>query len=421
MEKERIQVLENQIDVLTKEKEALSKNEEMFRALIGTSVGEIGQDFFNNIVIKLAEWLNTDCIILGQFAGKNKVVAVPMYLDGKIIQDFSYDLQDTPCDLTTKKGYCIYEENVLPLFPKSKDLISIGAQGYVGTALYNKNGEPSGVLCAISRNKLQLPPKAKEILGIVGARVTAEIERKKAYLDLEISEAKLKEANAAKDRLFSIIAHDLINPFNAILGFSELLLENISINNLDMIRKYALAINDSSNKSLTLLQNLLEWSRVNADRIAFNPENFNLADIFKSVIDFLNNSALQKKITLSQTVKSDLNIFADKNMIATIIRNLVSNAIKYTHSDGKITLSATIENNETKISVSDTGVGIKSADAEKLFSIENNISIPGTNNEKGTGLGLIICKEYVKKHNGEIRVDTEVGKGSIFSFTIPNV
>ncbi|NQU86944.1 MAG: HAMP domain-containing histidine kinase [Mariniphaga sp.] len=402
---------------LKKQVSAFESNEKMFHALVETAVGDIGQDFFNNIVIKLSEWLNAECVIIGQLVEENRVEGFPMYLDGEFIQGFSYTLKNTPCDLTSKKGYCVYTDKLNQLFPESKDVQDLQALGYVGTALYNKEGEPNGILCAMSRKKLQLPPQAEDIMRIVGARITAEIERNKAKKELEISESKLKLANAAKDRFFSIIAHDLKSPFNSIIGFSELLLSDIKNNNFENIDQYAQFINDVSNQSYNLLKNLLDWSMIQTGNIDFKPEKFNLSVLFDDVLIFLQNPANQKNIKLNTSIDPDFEIFADENMITTILRNLVSNAIKYTEN-GEITIAAKKENNKIKLSVSDTGIGIKPEDIEKLFQIENNFSTAGTNNEKGTGLGLMLCKEFTEKHKGEIWVESELGKGSKFNFTV---
>ena len=200
--KKRIKKLQEQNDILKKEKEAFENNEKMLHALVETAVGDIGQGFFNNIVIKLSEWLNTECVILGQIVGDNKIEAIPMYLDGEIIQGYSYNLKGSPCDLATRRGYCSYDENIIQLFPEDKDLVDIRANGYVGTALYNEKGEASGVLCAISREKLQLPPQAQDIMRIVGARVTAEIERIK---EKGISSRELKRYHRTISELISRI------------------------------------------------------------------------------------------------------------------------------------------------------------------------------------------------------------------------
>ena len=420
-EKEEILTLQKRIEILENEKIGFKNNEQMFHALVETAVGDIGQDFFNHIVIKLSEWMKAECVIIGKVLDGNRVEALPMYLDGKIIHGYSYELKGTPCDLTTKKGFCTYENNVINLFPEDKDLVDIKAEGYVGAALYNKNGEPNGVLCAISRNKLDLPPQAEDIMRIIGARVTSEIERTKTQTALKISERKLKESNMSKDKFFSIIAHDLKAPFNSLLGFSELLVKEIQSNNLVYIKKYAHLIHKVSNQSYSLLNNLLDWSLAQTGGMKFNPEKVNFTEMSNELIDYFNNIAQNKKISIKSTINSNLELVADRNMLTTIIRNLLSNAIKYTPQDGEITISATKDIKETNISIKDTGVGIKTEDLGKLFKIEEASSTRGTENEKGTGLGLILCCDLVEKHNGKIWVESKVGSGSLFSFTIPRI
>jgi len=294
-EKEEILTLQKRIEILENEKIGFKNNEQMFHALVETAVGDIGQDFFNHIVIKLSEWLKAECVIIGKVLDGNRVEALPMYLDGKIIHGYSYELKGTPCDLTTKKGFCTYENNVINLFPEDKDLVDIKAEGYVGAALYNKNGEPNGVLCAISRNKLDLPPQAEDIMRIIGARVTSEIERTKTQTALKISERKLKESNMSKDKFFSIIAHDLKAPFNSLLGFSELLVKEIQSNNLVYIKKYAHLIHKVSNQSYSLLNNLLDWSLAQTGGMKFNPEKVNFTEMSNELIDYFNNIAQNKK------------------------------------------------------------------------------------------------------------------------------
>lgn len=245
--------------------------------------------------------------------------------------------------------------------------------------------------------------------------------RKKIEIALKESETEQKVLNATKDKFFFIIAHDLRNPFHSIIALSQILIHDIHDKEHDEIEKTINLIHDVSSKSYKLLENLLQWALAQKGEITFKPEHFNLLDLFNSEIDFLFNLALQKNISLSLSIKPDLEVFADKNMIVTIVINLVSNAIKFTHHGGAITVVARANIDETKISVIDTGMGMKPKDVEKLFKIENAQSTRGTDNEKGTGLGLILCKEFTEKHNGKIWVESEVGKGSLFNFTIPTV
>lgn len=189
--------------------------------------------------------------------------------------------------------------------------------------------------------------------------------------------------------------------------------------NFENIHEYAKYIKEVSNQSFSLLNNLLEWSLSQKGSLQFNLELINLNDFLTDLINYLNNISSVKKITIHYDIKENLKIMVDKNMMTTIIRNLVSNGVKYTPEGGQIKISAASTPKETTISVTDTGIGIKPENLNKLFKIEETISTLGTENEKGTGLGLILCYDFVKKHNGKIWAESEFGNGSKFSFTIP--
>ena len=246
-------------------------------------------------------------------------------------------------------------------------------------------------------------------------------ERKKAEAKILQNEALLRELNATKDKFFSIIAHDLKSPFNAIIGFSNLLSEQMKERDYDGIEEYADIIQNSSIRAMSLLSNLLEWARSQTGKMDFQPENFELVSLIKEVIGISNDMAQQKSITIVQELPHDLNVYADKSMIATILRNLVSNAVKFTNLGGTIVISSEQASNGPVIAVADNGIGIASQALEKLFRIDQNISTKGTQNELGTGLGLILCKEFIEKHNGRIWAESEFGNGSKFCFTIPKI
>ena len=244
-------------------------------------------------------------------------------------------------------------------------------------------------------------------------------ERKRLEKALKESEARLWELNATKDKFFSIIAHDLRGPFNTILGFSDILVERTREKNYEDVEKFALIIQQSSHLAMELITNLLEWSRLQTGRLKFNPEYMDFTQLIKSVAQLLNNSAHQKAITIYIEAPDNLTVFADKAMMGAILRNLISNAIKFTHLDGEIVVSAQPEKDQLNVMVADNGVGIKKGAIDKLFVLEESHSTQGTQNEKGTGLGLILCKEFIEKHGGEIRVESEPGNGSKFYFNIP--
>jgi two-component system, sensor histidine kinase and response regulator len=239
------------------------------------------------------------------------------------------------------------------------------------------------------------------------------------HLKLYQQKNELQKLNAEKDKFFSIIAHDLKSPFNSIVGFSQLLVENVGNNDFDGIEKYAEIILNSSERAMELLTNLMEWSQAQTGRMEFNPEFIDILHFMNDITPIFENIAGQKSISIEMDLPASAIIFADKAMISTVMRNLITNAIKFTKPGGKIIISVTEAPNEVMISVTDSGIGIPRNRIDKLFHIYESYSTPGTQNEKGTGLGLVLCKEFIKKHGGNIHVKSEVGKGSVFSFTIP--
>lgn len=245
-------------------------------------------------------------------------------------------------------------------------------------------------------------------------------ERKRVEGALQESEARLRDLNATKDKFFSIIAHDLKNPFNNILGFSELMLESLKDKDYSDLEKLATTIHLSSKRAMDLLTNLLEWSRVQTGRIKFEPENIGIVFMIRQAIELFNEAALEKSITISAKLPLNTIAFADPAMISTVLRNLISNAIKFTHPGGAVVISTRQNQDDLEVSVSDTGIGIAKELIAKLFRIEETYSTAGTRKEQGTGLGLVLCREFVERHGGRIRAESEFGKGSTFSFTLPH-
>jgi two-component system sensor histidine kinase/response regulator len=246
-------------------------------------------------------------------------------------------------------------------------------------------------------------------------------ERKVAEQKLKENEAHLFELNATKDKFFSIIAHDLTGPFHSIIGFSDLMADQISRQDYEGLERYISIIQNSAQMALDLLRNLLEWSRTQTGKVEFNPEYFELVKLISDVRKLISGSAEQKSISIFLELPHNLPVFADKAMISTVLRNLISNGIKFTNPGGKIVIYTEQENDQLIISVADNGVGIKPEAIDKLFKIEESYSTVGTRNEKGTGLGLLLCKEFIEKHDGELKVESAEGKGSIFRFSIPQL
>jgi two-component system sensor histidine kinase/response regulator len=230
---------------------------------------------------------------------------------------------------------------------------------------------------------------------------------------------ELKELNATKDKFFSIIAHDLKNPFNTMMGFTELLLDNLPDYTLEKLTEFIGILHETAKQSYALLENLLEWSRTQTGSLQMNPESIDLYTVAEENISLLTNLATKKKIILNNDLQPKSVVYADSNMVRTVIRNLISNAVKYTREGGSITIDAGLKEGFYEVSVADTGIGIKPENLQKLFRIDINYSTRGTADESGTGLGLILCREFISKSGGKIWVESEYGKGSTFKFTLP--
>lgn len=237
--------------------------------------------------------------------------------------------------------------------------------------------------------------------------------------EIKNNELRLIELNASKDKLFSIIAHDLNSPFNSIVGFSELMIEKANEKNYSSVNEIAKIILDSSCVAMNLLSNLLSWSQMEMGRMPFNPEYFDISTIFIETTTLIQPTAEQKSIQIENKISPETQVFADRKMVNTVLRNLLSNALKFTKIGGKVVISAVSSKNEVTFTIADNGVGIPKEKIDKLFSIDDNISTLGTSQEVGTGLGLLLCKEFIDKNNGKIRVESNEGTGSSFIFTLP--
>ena len=256
------------------------------------------------------------------------------------------------------------------------------------------------------------------LIGLIG--ISRDITKvKQLELELRNRESLLEELNATKDKFFSIIAHDLRTPFNSILGFSNLLADQVKNKEYENLEKYAAIIQESSARSMSLLTNLMQWAQSQGTRMKFNPENFDIVSLIKEMAELFVNSASQKSIKILCELPQSRNIFADKGMISTVVRNLISNAIKFSFQGGEILLTCNQEQNELTLSIADHGIGMDQETIKGLFRIDANKSKSGTLNEMGTGLGLILCREFVDKHQGKIWAQSEEKKGSVFHFTIP--
>lgn len=259
------------------------------------------------------------------------------------------------------------------------------------------------------------PFQQEEVLARINAHLTIRIQKK------ELSELnrQLSESNITKDKFFSVIAHDLKNAFFPLFSYPDLLTRSIDHKDYGNVRKYAGNIKEHIENSYKLMENLLNWSRVQTGTMDFRPRVILLYKVGLRCVALLSENANQKGIALSYTIDRDICVWADPDMTDTVLRNLISNAVKFTDSGGRITVSARSFNEEVEISVSDTGIGIGEENLPKLFRIDQVLKKEGTAGERGTGLGLILCREFVEKNKGKISAESELGKGTTFRFTLP--
>ncbi|MEW5846488.1 MAG: ATP-binding protein [Bacteroidota bacterium] len=256
--------------------------------------------------------------------------------------------------------------------------------------------------------------------NVLEAELTAKnIEIKRQKEEIDIQRKELEQLNQMKDKFFAIIAHDLKNPFSTVLSLSELLAKEFASFDQNNLQMFIEQIYKYSNKTFNLLENLLQWSMLQTGRLTPKPQMANLADVINDTVDLLKGNAINKSINLYWASPTDAFAFFDVNMITTVVRNLISNAIKFTPQNGEVVVRVDAEPEFYKISVTDTGVGMTNDTIQKLFRIDSNPTTLGTNEESGTGLGLILCKEFVEKNGGTIGVRSEVNKGTTFYFTVP--
>jgi signal transduction histidine kinase len=233
------------------------------------------------------------------------------------------------------------------------------------------------------------------------------------------SERELKELNTTKDKFFSILAHDMKNPIGGFKLLSILLVDQYNDLTDDEVFESLKAIEQSAKSVYSLFENLLNWSRSQTGMIKYNPSKEDLYQVVLNCISQLKTLSKQKNIRITHSFKLNTMAFFDRDMIDTVIRNLISNAIKFTKENGEIAINSSENEGYQYISVVDNGIGIDEKDIERLFKLDSGFTSQGTAKETGTGLGLILCKEFVEKNGGTITVQSEINKGSTFSFSIP--
>lgn len=279
--------------------------------------------------------------------------------------------------------------------------INLGAQSYIIKGLTNARVITDSITHAIERNKILLELKEKD----------AEMEK---------INAQLQDANHAKERLIALLSHDLRGPVKTIVFLLELMEDGFNDFDDEKKKQILNTCVNSGKSTVELMETLLDWARLQSDEKKIQPQKTALKTFIDNTMESVRPMAVQKEIILSNQTSDDLSFYADTHMIATVVRNLLTNAVKFTPKNGRVTVkSENAVNEKVIIAVEDTGVGIKEEDIVKIFDISAGFTTPGTDNEKGNGFGMILCKEFVEKNNGNMKIESEPGKGTKISFELP--
>jgi PAS domain S-box-containing protein len=377
---------------------------------------------YKNIHEKIAELMPVKNIYIALYDEKTDMISFPYFVD-------EFDPPQLPKKLGAGLTEYILRKGEGELINAQKDLelrkagevelIGEPAAIWLGVPL-KLSGKTIGVIVVQDyENEPAYGEEEMQILTFVSEQIAHVIERKRASEAIKKYAEELRQLNNTKDKFFSIIAHDLRNPFITILGFSDLLVSDFNDLTDDEKIYYISEMKKSAEISHNLLQNLLQWSRSQTGRIEFNPSKLDISQIISCNVELLTPHAAGKQIQITSIVPDNIFVRADEDMLNTILRNLITNAIKFTNTGGSIIIGFADGTDQLTVCVSDNGVGMSESVKDKLFKADENQTTMGTAQEAGTGLGLILCKEFVEKHGCKIWVESEAGKGSKFCFTLP--
>ncbi len=342
-----------------------------------------------------------------------------------------FDNTPTPKDLAksltsyvfrTDKPFLFTDERFLELKEKGEvELIGTPSASWIGIPLRNPEGVIGVLVLQNYEQKNVYSQQDIDFLMSIGGQIAFAIERKKTEEEIKLKNIMLQQLNEEKDKFFSIIAHDLRGPLSAFMEATRILSEEIINMSYEEIKELAINMNKEAESIYLLLENLLEWSRLQRGVLKFQKEQINFKELVEKSISPLLLNANKKEIKIKKEIPDELVIEADRHMLETVVRNIVSNAIKFTPVNGSVKISAGLVEKEdvVKVEISDTGIGIPADRIETIFSISSKFNRPGTNGEPSSGLGLLLCKEFVEKHNGKISVESEEDIGTTFRFSLP--
>ncbi len=388
--------------------------------LINSRYLENRETFFESLARFLSESLNMEFVCIDRLTGGNLAArTLAMYYKGKFDDNIEYTLKETPCGEVVGKNICYYPKGVRNLFPYDQALQDMSAESYVGTTLWSSDGKPIGLIAVIGEKPLEDHHLVETILNLVSTRAAGELERSEVEYQLKLRREELEKQISLKDRFFSIIAHDLRSPFHVFLNLTEIMAYEGEELKLSEMLQLSKDLNHSAKNLFNLLNNLLEWSKLQQGMLTFNSEKIHLNELIQQHVDLLMEQGNQKDINITTDLVEGVEVEGDRNMLNSIVLNLLSNALKFSNKGSTILIKTRLrEDNLVEVKVQDQGIGIPESILDKLFKIEEKTGRPGTAGEKSSGLGLLLCKEFVEKHGGKIWIESTTGKGSSFFFTI---
>ncbi|MBN2214347.1 MAG: PAS domain-containing protein [Bacteroidales bacterium] len=398
-----------------------NKTSEVLDTLIKHTSRETGRSFFRVLTRLLASAFEAKYVMIAKLKNDavNSAKSIEFYAGNAPDENFEFGLANGPFSNLMNGYITYYPNNLRELFPGYKLIEDLGIESFIGAPVFDRDGIVNAMLVIMDDKPMQEKLNSRNILSIFAARTGAEMERLMEEDELRRNSEKLNNANLTKDRFLQVIAHDLKNPFHTILGYCELLRKKIDIYDKSKIKEFVNIIDLSVRSNYALLDNLTEWSRVQRGVIQFSPEKVDLYNVILDANELFYLAAERKGIRLVNRIKPDTEITADINMLRAIIRNLVSNAIKFSGQNTDIILSAIEKGKEFIISVTDSGLGMSEEMIREKLDKDCCTSMPGTDNEKGTGIGLSICKDFISRHNGRLMIRSKEGEGTTISFTIP--
>ncbi len=390
---------------------------------ISTAVNTVDEmdDLYSEIHQAVKSLMKADNFYIALFDENTKILSFPYFVD-------QFDSQ--PVSRTAGKGLTEYilRSGKAHLIDAELDralrklgetnLLGEPAQIWLGVPL--KIGEKTiGTLVVQDYEEPKTYGQEElRILTYVCEQIASAIMKKNSDYKLKSYSAELQELNASKDKFFSIVAHDLKSPFQGLMGLSRLIVEDFDELSGEELRSFVLALNESAESTYKLIENLLEWSRLQTGRMKYHPTKIDLFEIVESIKMLLFQTAELKNTKVKNNIQQGTFVWGDKYMLNSLFQNLVSNSIKFTNRFGEVIINSSTYNGIVEISIEDNGVGIELEDINKLFKIDSTFSTRGTEQEKGTGLGLMLCKEIVNKHDGDLRIESEKGRGTKVIFTL---